>query len=150
MSRRRANYIRLSRVLHERICGQPDQTLGCDDTAAPVAKAVAIGGEWDRRVGDQVVRNDDVGNARVVDAQGQDHRGRLRAVVNQFVAYADLHGRAPLLTAKAAVLVAGLEIPAQRLARALRSDSTITLRMAVQCRPALTTCFWLTSSSMPT
>src|SRR4029077_16687927 len=122
---------------------------------APVAKAVAIGGERDGRVGNQVVGNDDVGDACVVDAQGQDHRGRLRAVVNQFVAYADLHDgvpadRQPSSEHALAVLMVGLGIPPRRRAITLHSDSTITLRMTVQCRPALTTCFWLTSSSMPT
>ena len=107
--------------------------------------------ELDGRIGDQVIWNDNVGDARVVYAQGQNHWGRLRAVVNQFVAYADLHGGAPSdrrrsleQTLAVQVIVGNVayaEIPAQRPASALHNDSTITLRKAVQCRPALIICF---------
>ena len=58
-------------------------------TAAPIAKTVAIGGERNGRFGNQVVGNNEVGKA-IMDAQRHDHRGRLGAVVNQFVAYTDL------------------------------------------------------------
>ena len=59
--------------------------------AAPVAEAVAIGRDRQRRVGHQMVGALQVGDARVVHVQRQDHRRRLRAVVDDVEADADLH-----------------------------------------------------------
>src|ERR1700716_3243247 len=85
------NDVRLARVLDDRGARDPDLAFGGYDTAAPVAEAVAIGGHGNRRIGRYAIRNDNVGCACIMNIQHQHHRRRLRTVVDQLVAYPDLH-----------------------------------------------------------
>jgi len=62
------------------------------DPAAPVAECVVIAVDWHRGVRGQVVRNDNVGDTGVVSVQHQHHRCRLRALIDQLVADAVVHG----------------------------------------------------------
>jgi hypothetical protein len=52
----------------------------------------AIATDRDRRTGNEIIWHHHVRDACVVDAQHQQHRCRLRAVIEQFVAYSDQHG----------------------------------------------------------
>ena len=70
----------------------PDDCVGEEADAAlrgatipgvPVAAAVTIGGERDGGIGYQVIEHD--GDARIVNVQRQDHRRRLRTVVDQIL-----------------------------------------------------------------
>ena len=63
----------------------------CHDTVAPIAERVSIGRDRNRWTEQQVVGLDDVRSAAVVDVQGDDHRCRLWTLIDQLVAYADLH-----------------------------------------------------------
>src|SRR5260370_40421498 len=96
LPRRSCNDLPLARVLDDRGARDPDLALGCYDTAPPVAEAIAIGGYGDRRVRLYVIRNENIGCTRIVNIQHQHHRRRLRTVVDQLVAYPDLHHRPPL------------------------------------------------------
>ena len=80
--------------------------VGRNDARAPVAEAVTIGRHRDRRVEHQIVAADEIGHAREVDVEVEDHRGGLRAVVDHFEADANLHhgvsgvqGALPLISA---------------------------------------------------
>src|SRR5207245_8135282 len=94
--RRRCNDVRLARVVDDGGARDPDPTFGGDDTTAPVAEAIAIGGYWNGWLCDYMIRNGKVGCARIVNIQHQHHRRRLRTVVDQLVAHPDLHHRPPL------------------------------------------------------
>jgi hypothetical protein len=87
----RVDPLRQSTVLHERIGGNADVTQRCDDTTAPVAETVAVGGDRSRRAGQDVVRDDEVGDAGEMDVQRQDHGCRLRTLIDQLVSNPDLH-----------------------------------------------------------
>ena len=78
-------------VVDERVRRQPKAPGRCDDTAAPVTKAVAIHLHRHRRIGDQVVGSHQIRCARVVHVQRQDHRRELLALVDQFVPQSYLH-----------------------------------------------------------
>ena len=83
-------------AVDQRVRGDARLAGRSHDAAAPVAEGVAVGRHRKGRLGHDPVRNDDVGCVREVDVQHQDHRCRLRTVVHQLVAYADLHGPAPV------------------------------------------------------
>src|ERR1019366_4164206 len=89
--RPRCNNIRLTRIVDDRAARDSDPAWGGDDTAAPVAEAIAVGSHGNRRICRDVIGNEKVGRARIVNIQHQQHRRRLRAVVDQLVAYPDLH-----------------------------------------------------------
>jgi hypothetical protein len=74
--------VRQTAVVDERVGGDPDITRRRDDTAAPVAEAVALGGERGRRGGDDVVCDDEIGNAGEMDIQHQNHGCRLRTLID--------------------------------------------------------------------
>jgi hypothetical protein len=67
-----------------------------DNAIAPIAEAIAIAVDRNRRLGDEPVRPDRLRNAGVMDTQRGQHRRRLRAFVDQFIAELYLHGLAPL------------------------------------------------------
>jgi hypothetical protein len=91
LSSRRFDSVRQSTVVDERVGGDADVTLRCDDTTAPVAETVAVGGDRGRWAGQDVVRDDEVRDAGVMDVQRQDYGCRLRTLVNQLVSKPDLH-----------------------------------------------------------
>src|SRR5258708_14666610 len=92
---RSCNDVRLTRVLDDRGARYPDLPFGGYDTAASVAEAIAIGGYGDRRVRLYVIPNENIGCTRIVNIQHQHHRRRLRTVVDQLLAYPDLHHSPP-------------------------------------------------------
>ena len=83
--------ILLAGVANHAIGRQLDPTFGRDHARAPVAERIAIAGNRHGRVRDQVIGHHDVGNARVVHVQRQQHGRGLRAVVNDLVAESDKH-----------------------------------------------------------
>jgi hypothetical protein len=90
--------VRGAGIVQDRIGGEPGLARRGDDPTAPVAEAVAVGSDGKRGSGDEVIGNDDVGDAGGMDVQCQDHRRRLRAVVEQLVADSELHDQAPFRT----------------------------------------------------
>lgn len=66
------------------------------NSGTPVSEALPVGFDRDRRLRHEIVGNEDVLDVRVVDAQHQDHRRRLRTVVKQLVADPDVHGLSSL------------------------------------------------------
>ena len=69
--------------------------LRSDDPAAPVAKPVAVCLDRGGRVNDERVGSKQVGDARIVNAQRQDHGSGFRAVVNDVVTNPEFHVEAP-------------------------------------------------------
>src|SRR4029453_5630632 len=83
--------IRRARIVHDRIGWKAELARRRDDPAAPVAEGIAIRRDGDRRVGDEVIRNNEVGDTRKMDVYRQYHRHWLGAVVEVFVADPDVH-----------------------------------------------------------
>ena len=67
-----------------------------DNPIAPVAEAIAIAVDRNRRLGDKAVQQDQIRNAGMMDTQRGQYRRRLRAFVGQLIAELYLHGLAPL------------------------------------------------------
>ena len=78
-------------IVDDRVGTEAHLTLGGDDPAAPVAETVAISFDGDGRVDHEVIGFQEVGYARVVDAQRQDHRSGLRTVVPKLKTDSDFH-----------------------------------------------------------
>jgi len=91
LARVRRDLIRLAAVIDQKIRGQRQPARRCADHVAGVAEAVAVGVGGDGRADLQPVRREQVRRARRMDAQRQDHRRRLRTLVGNFVAGANLH-----------------------------------------------------------
>jgi hypothetical protein len=89
--RRGGDHVGLTAVVDDRVGGEPERARGRDDAAAPVAEGVAVRGDGDRGAGDEVIGHDQIGDAREVHVQHQDHRRRLDAVVLELVPEADFH-----------------------------------------------------------
>ena len=89
--RARRDDVRQSGVVDQRIGADSSHAGRRDDAAAPVAEGIAIRADRQRRDRDQVIRPDDIGRPRVVDVQHEDHRCRLRTLVDQFTSDTDLH-----------------------------------------------------------
>jgi hypothetical protein len=81
-------------VAHDAVAGKAHAAGGRDHAAAPIAEHVAIGRDFDDRVGGEEVRHDDIGCAGEVCAQHHDHRCRLREIVEHFESDAKLHSKA--------------------------------------------------------
>src|SRR5215510_11611500 len=64
---------------------------GGHEAGAPVAEGVAIRRDRHGGFSDEVIRNDDVRGARVMHVDEQDHRRRLRTVVEEIIADTDVH-----------------------------------------------------------
>ena len=58
---------------------------------AEIAEAVVIRVGNDRRLKPNAIKRDQIGNARRMDTQRQDHRRRLRAIIGYLVAGANFH-----------------------------------------------------------
>ena len=91
--RGRHDDIRPSGIAHQRLAAQGDAAGGRDETAADIAKTVAI--EADRNVGfgNDPLGADDVGIARGMDREHDHHRRRLRRGVGNLEADLDLHAQ---------------------------------------------------------
>ena len=113
LHRRRVDRIGGARIVDHRIGAKAGLAGRGHHPAAPVAEAVAVGGDRQGRVGHEMVGAPQVGDARVVHVQGHDHRRRLRAVVDDVVADADLHDRLILIRRDRRSCASG-ENPAQR------------------------------------
>src|SRR4029450_11692053 len=88
---RAASVSRRARIVYDRSGRKSELALRRDDPAAPVAEGIAIRRDGDRRVGDEVIRNNEVGDTRKMDVYRQYHRHWLGAVVEEFVADPDVH-----------------------------------------------------------
>ena len=66
----------------ECVGGDSSFTCRCDDTAAPVAETVAVGFDWGRWASDDVVCNDEIGDAGEMNVQRQDHGNRLSTLAD--------------------------------------------------------------------
>src|SRR5450755_84242 len=93
--RRGYDGIRLAGVLDDGDVSNLELANGGNEPGAPVAEAVAIEGYRNGRVGGDVVRDEQIGCARVVDVQHQHHRRWLRTLVDQLVAHFDFHNGSP-------------------------------------------------------
>ena len=71
--------------------GEAEPAGGGNEAGDPVAKTVAILVNRHRGVGDEMIRDQDVRGARIMDAQMREHGGRLRMRDDDFVAEADAH-----------------------------------------------------------
>ena len=80
--RRGGNLVQFAAIVHERVGGDSDVTLWGNDPATPVAETIAIGVNRCDRAGDNVVCNNQIGYAGVMDVQRQNHGCRLWAGVN--------------------------------------------------------------------
>src|SRR5271166_2409222 len=65
------------------------------DPAAPIAEPVAVGLYRYGRVDDERVGSQQVGNARIVNAQRQDHGSGFRAIVHDVETNTEFHCEAP-------------------------------------------------------
>src|SRR5690348_9999066 len=86
-----------SGIVHDCVGGHTRATLWRNDARAPVAEAVTVTRDRDRRVEHQVVTADEIGNAREVNVQVEYHRNGLRALVDHFKADANLHHQSPTI-----------------------------------------------------
>jgi poly(hydroxyalkanoate) depolymerase family esterase len=93
--RRQCDDVGLAAIAHHGRAGDLDAPLGRDETRAPVAEAIPIGRQGNRRARADVIRHHDVGCARIVDVQHQHHRRRLRTIVDQLVAHPDVQWKSP-------------------------------------------------------
>src|SRR6202035_1071517 len=66
-------------------------SAGRNKTVAPIAKAVAVAGNGNRRVRYQIIRTLQFGDAREVHVQRQDHRRRLRKFKMELATEMDTH-----------------------------------------------------------
>ena len=82
-------------VAHDPLGEDADVPCRRDDSSAPVSEAVAVSGQRHRGIGAHVIRDHDVGGARVVRVEHEDHRHRLRARIDHVVSDADLHCSTP-------------------------------------------------------
>ena len=83
--------IELAAVLHQEIRRERQPARGRADHVAEISEGVVIGVGRDRRIDLQPVPADEIGLARRMHADLQDHRRRLRAVVGDLVARTDFH-----------------------------------------------------------
>src|SRR6202035_1802394 len=65
---------------------------GRNEAIAPIAKAVAVAGNGNRRVRYQIIRTLQFGSPREVHVQRQDHRRRLRKFKMELATEMDTHG----------------------------------------------------------
>jgi hypothetical protein len=87
----RRHLIRRSTVVDQKIGGQREPALGCVDHVAGIAETVAIPVGGNERIELHVILGQQVGNTRRMDAQRQDHGRRLRTLIGDFIAGANLH-----------------------------------------------------------
>src|SRR5271165_3998908 len=87
----RGGQVRLPSIVDEAIGPQSGPAGRSDDAAAPIAEDITVGENRHRRVGHQVIGDDDVGCPREMDPEDHDHRCRLWKVVDQLVADTDFH-----------------------------------------------------------
>src|SRR5215510_7697188 len=64
---------------------------GGHEAGAQVTEGVAIRGDWHGGFGGEVIGNENVRGARVMHVDEQDHRRRLRTVVEKVIADPDMH-----------------------------------------------------------
>jgi hypothetical protein len=64
---------------------------GRNEAVAPIAEAVAVAGNGNRRVGYQIIRTLQFGDAREVHVQRQNHRRRLRKFEVELATEMDTH-----------------------------------------------------------
>ena len=87
--------IRQARVAHDPVAGKLQPARWGQDTAAPVAERVEIFFDAQAGACSEMVGNDYVGGSGRMGSQDHDHGCRLRKVVDDFVANADLDQAAP-------------------------------------------------------
>ena len=87
----RRDRVELTVVANDRIGGDAHGSSRGNHPAAPIAKSVAVSCQQRRRARDDVVRINEVADAAVVDAEGEDARGWLRELVVEFVTKPELH-----------------------------------------------------------
>ena len=78
-------------IVEDRICQEPGLASRGHQPTAPITEAISIGGHCQRRVSHQMVRALQIRNARVVHVERQNHRRRLRAIVDDIESDADFH-----------------------------------------------------------
>src|SRR5229473_231224 len=114
--RPRGNFVGLTLVAYQEVGGYRQPARGGADHVAEIAETVVIGVGQDGRIEPDAIRGQHIRNARRMDAQRQDHRRGLRAVVGNFVARTNLHrkllglsqhpvGRAAVMTFTATFMV---------------------------------------------
>ena len=83
------------RVADDRISPEMNFPLRSDDPAAPIAEPVAVGLYRCGRVDDERVGSQQVGDARIVNAQRQDHGSGFRAIVHDVETNTEFHVETP-------------------------------------------------------
>ena len=101
----RRDLVRRSGVPDQKVRGQREPAFWGVDHVAGVAEAVAIPVGGNERIEPHPIRREQVGNARGMHAQRQDHGRRLRTFVGNFVAGANLHHKTLRLAALASGVV---------------------------------------------
>src|SRR5450432_131479 len=96
--RLRNDRVRQAGIVHERVGTHARSALRRNDAGAPVAEAVAIGRNRDRRVEYQIIATDEIGRPGEVNIEVEYHRSRLRTVVNHFETDANLHFESPVIS----------------------------------------------------
>jgi hypothetical protein len=91
LARRRHDRIGLAGVFHHAFTEKARLARGCDDPAAHIPETVRVRRDRQRRVGVELVGNHDVRHARRMHVQRDDHRCRLRTLVDEFITNADVH-----------------------------------------------------------
>src|SRR5882724_10911350 len=83
--------VQLTVVPHEEVGGHGQSPRRGADNVAEVAKTIVIGVGWKRRIEPHAIRGQQIGDARGMHTQRQDHRRRLRAVIGNLIAGSYLH-----------------------------------------------------------
>jgi hypothetical protein len=108
-------------IVDERIGRDPRSTLRRDDSGAPVAEAVAVRCDRNRRVEHEIVATHEIGHSCEVHVQVEYHRGWLRTVVDHLEADADLHRGSPGRVDRCARLTSATRSARRTRAARLRS-----------------------------
>jgi hypothetical protein len=70
----RSDDVGSSWIVDQGACGELDRSFRCNYPTAPIPEAVAVGDDGNRRAAEQVVWQDEVRDAPIVDVERQDHR----------------------------------------------------------------------------
>src|ERR1700683_1649849 len=95
LNRVRRDSVGLAAVVDQEVRGHRENARGRMDDVTDIAEAVAIDVGGNRRVQIYPVSGNEVGGARGMHAEHQDHRCRLRTLIGNFIPGANLHQTAP-------------------------------------------------------
>src|SRR6185369_4359439 len=86
-----SDLVRKARVAHDTFGEDADVPWRGDDSGAPVAEPVAVGGHRDGGIGAHMIWDHDVGRPRVMSIEHQDHGHPVGARVHHVVSDANFH-----------------------------------------------------------